>query len=174
MYNTKVSFFYRLGHRIYGGSAKYNKSYFPNENIKTYKRKKRYARQLYTCLDLRTLMNQDMQILPDYMRNIILIPAFTCTLSGDSMMTRKDSPFIAYWNEGFRKIQSSGAFIHLCAKAAKEHGELHVMHVMRKQTLRTKIIKTYTKTLHHSHLKLHFYARNNVFRHINEEYCIYL
>ncbi len=38
----------------------------------------------------------------------------------------------------------------------------------------TKIIKTYTKLLHHGHLKLHFYARNNVFSHMNEEYSIYL
>ena len=29
----------------------------------------------------------------------------------------------------------------------------------------TKIIKTCTKPLHHGHLKLHFYAMNNVFSH---------
>ncbi|CAH1778068.1 unnamed protein product [Owenia fusiformis] len=38
----------------------------------------------------------------------------SCMLGGVAVMARKDSSFIALWNEGFRKIKANGEFDKLC------------------------------------------------------------
>ncbi len=39
-------------------------------------------------------------------------------------MTRKDNNFVTLWNEGFRKMQSSGAFAKMCKEAENKYGNI--------------------------------------------------
>lgn len=48
---------------------------------------------------------------------------FACMIDGNALMTRKDSPFVSLWDEGFKKIGSNGAFRKLCEKGNRHHGE---------------------------------------------------
>lgn len=48
--------------------------------------------------------------------------SFVCMIDGNAVMTRKDSPFISLWNEGFKKIRSNGQFKKLCEEGKKQHG----------------------------------------------------
>ncbi len=57
-----------------------------------------------------------------FVSRILLILDLTCSLTGNSMMTRKDSDLNDYWNEGMRRLKDSGEFDRLCAKAVEEHG----------------------------------------------------
>ena len=38
------------------------------------------------------------------------------------MMTRKDSPFLNYWNNGFHQVVNTGTFKKICQEAVKKHG----------------------------------------------------
>ncbi len=44
-------------------------------------------------------------------------------------MTRKDNNFVTLWNEGFRKMQSSGAFAKMCKEAENKYGNLLLIRV---------------------------------------------
>ncbi len=56
-------------------------------------------------------------------QRVILLTDYSCALGGGTVMTRKDSDFIQYWNEGFSKIQSSGRFAELCKEGTDNHGK---------------------------------------------------
>ncbi|XP_013381984.1 uncharacterized protein LOC106152797 [Lingula anatina] len=47
---------------------------------------------------------------------------FSCMLSGNGVMTRKDNDFNSKWNVGLSKLVSSGKFKKLCDDAATKHG----------------------------------------------------
>lgn len=54
---------------------------------------------------------------------------FQCAVTGDAVMTRKDGTFSSYWNTGFQKLLSSGAFAKLCENAKETHnaGEIKIV-----------------------------------------------
>ena len=43
-------------------------------------------------------------------------------IGGTAMMTRKDSPFLNYWNNGFHQVVNTGTFKKICQEAVKKHG----------------------------------------------------
>jgi ABC-type amino acid transport substrate-binding protein len=44
-----------------------------------------------------------------------------CVIAGSAMMSRKGSPFLAAWNDGFNKLRSNGGFTKLCQDAQATH-----------------------------------------------------
>ena len=54
--------------------------------------------------------------------------SYSCSSTGDGMMTRKDNDFNSHWNRGFQQLQASGQFSKLCEEAKKKHGKLQVHH----------------------------------------------
>lgn len=63
-----------------------------------------------------------------YMDQVIIeivtsIPAKLCSISGSSMMTRKDNLFNEHFNEGLNKILANGVYRKVCANAQATHGK---------------------------------------------------
>lgn len=67
--------------------------------------------------------NADNNLLSDDIEKIT-DKVYTCSSTGDAIMTRKDNDFSAHWNRGFQQLVSNGRFRKLCKEAQEKHGRL--------------------------------------------------